>query len=46
MLAIEERASNTWALEILGTQSMPKAVSFLVARALIRSGFWPGYRKE
>ena len=38
--------SNTWALEILGTQSMPKAVRFFWPRALIRSGFCPGYRNE
>ena len=33
-----ERASKTWDLEILDTQSMPKAVSFLSATALISSG--------
>ena len=46
ILPMEDRASNTWALEILGTQSMPNAVSFFLAKASMRSLFCPGYKKE
>ena len=35
-LPIKDKASNTWALEILGTQSIPNAVSFFSARVLAR----------
>ena len=45
MLAIEDRASKTWALLILGTQSMAKAVIFLAASWSISSLFCAGYRK-
>ncbi len=39
MLLMEESASKTCALEILGTQSIPKAVSFLLASSSIRDAF-------
>jgi hypothetical protein len=45
MFAIDERASYVWALESLGTYSIPKDVIFLELR-ISRSGlFWAGLMK-
>ena len=45
MLAMELRASNVCARLILGIQSTPKAVIFLLANKSSKSLFWAGYRK-
>ena len=46
MFPMEDKASKVCALEILGTQSMPKAVSLFLAKASTRSLFWAGYKNE